>query len=381
MGRGPPNDRFAALDSWRGICALWVALYHFRIVSHVYEWDWVRRGDAGVDFFFVLSGFVLAHAYGDRLADAGSRLSFLIRRIGRLYPLHLATLGAVVGLEIGRWALGVGGQAFTGDTRPDALLWNLLLMHGWGIFENFTWNIPSWSISVEWALCLIFAGISTLPRPLLWAALMAVGGFAVQVWFATLPAYPTEGYSAMARGVYAFFLGVLIYRAFRQGVRLPAWTEWLALPLLAAAVWSQAEDLHALTPIIFGVLVVIFAAERGWTSRLLNQPWLRWIGEISYSIYMVHFVLILAIFGLAAATGSATGQVTIIHDGKGLMLAAPNKWFGDLAAPSFLGLVLVAASITYRWIETPGRDFFNGLSRRFSQPGSPSVAQPPGPTA
>ena len=61
--------RFAALDSWRGIAALLVALLHFRFLGHFYSLDFVRNSWLFVDFFFVLSGFVITHAYADYMPD------------------------------------------------------------------------------------------------------------------------------------------------------------------------------------------------------------------------------------------------------------------------------------------------------------------------
>src|SRR5438034_2977454 len=69
-GLRPENQtRFVVLDGWRGVCALLVAAYHFHPNSHIHDWTFLRHGYMVVDFFFDLSGFVLAHAYRSRLSS------------------------------------------------------------------------------------------------------------------------------------------------------------------------------------------------------------------------------------------------------------------------------------------------------------------------
>lgn len=368
--------RFDALDSWRGLCALWVVLYHFRAVSHVYDWLWVRTGDIAVDFFFVLSGFVLAHAYGDRLTSTTARWQFLVRRIGRLYPLHLVTLAAVVFLELARWigtlALGgsLGRPVFSGDTDLWALPANVLLLHALGIFREFTWNIPSWSISVEWSLCLVFAATSVIRKPLLVASILTSVGFLTTLWMSTLNWYPPEGHTAFIRGVYGFFLGSLVYRAFyalrARNISIPGWLEWLAPLILLFAVLFKHWQVPVIPPFLFGALVLIFAGQSGPLSRVLKLRALSYLGEISYSIYLVHYVLVLVAFGAASILGLIFGIDAITQRGQfnAPVINMPNAWIGDLSAVGFLGLTIAVASATYRWVEDPGRTWFNNLSKK-----------------
>ncbi|HEY2889571.1 MAG TPA: acyltransferase family protein [Dongiaceae bacterium] len=88
--------KFAALEGWRGVSAVFVAISHFGhgVVRHLGDAAFIRHSYLFVDFFFVLSGFVIAHAYADRLHDATDLRAFALRRIGRLWPLHAAVLVA-----------------------------------------------------------------------------------------------------------------------------------------------------------------------------------------------------------------------------------------------------------------------------------------------
>ena len=370
--------RFTALDSWRGLCAVWVTLYHFRTVSHYYGWPWVRNGDIAVEFFFLLSGFVLAHAYGAGLTDTASRIRFLIRRFGRLWPLHVVTLGVVVAMELVRWFMQIrlgqplGKPAFSDDTSLLALGANLILVHGIGLFRDFTWNVPSWSISVEWTLCLLFVVTSLWRRPLVAAIAVALIGFGLQSWIGQMHPQPSEGQTALVRGVYGFFLGVLVHRLYdlrkATGKDIPGWLEWTTPLLLVAAVMLRKWHLPAGSALCFGALVFIFAFEAGPVSRMLKVRALTWLGQVSYSVYLVHYVLIMAIFGAALILGGLMHHTFLVPWRGTQLLDVGGPWAGDLALLVFVALTLGIAACTYRWIEEPGRLWFNALSNRLAGP-------------
>src|ERR1700746_4045007 len=101
--------RLVALDSLRGLCALMVALLHINSVSHISESSFVRQSWLFVDFFFVLSGFVIAFTYLDKIESKAALVEFAIRRFGRVWPLHAAILRLFVVsecLKVGRRRVG-----------------------------------------------------------------------------------------------------------------------------------------------------------------------------------------------------------------------------------------------------------------------------------
>ncbi len=366
--------RFSVLDSWRGLCALWVALYHFRVVGHLSE-NWVtRHGFIAVDFFFTLSGFVIAHAYGQSLNTMADRVRFFIRRFGRLYPLHIATLAVVVAMETARWGVSqslgqtVGPPTFSGDTSLVALVANLGLVHGLGGFLKFTWNIPSWSISVELAVCLIFALISLLRLPRVSAVVLAAGSALLLLWMGR--SVLEEGQTALTRGVCGFFLGVLAqkaYAAFRaRSWTLPGWVELVTPVLVFLAMWLWGYRIWPASGALFAVIVFIFAFEAGLLSRLMKRPFLMRWGEVSYSIYLVHYPLVMAIFGAATAISALTGM-QLLTSGRWFALDLGSRWIGDIASIVFLVVVILISSVTYRWIEVPGRRWFNSLSDKVGE--------------
>ena len=162
VGEAGERIRFRALDACRGLCAVAVVLFHLDAATHFYNWPMVRNAYVAVDFFFVLSGFVIASAYGDRIRTVQEAGRFTLRRFGRLYPLHLVVLIAYVLVELIGFAQG--SPAFVGNFSGPALAANLALVQGFGAWHE-TWNYPAWSVCVELWVNLGFAAVLSLLGP------------------------------------------------------------------------------------------------------------------------------------------------------------------------------------------------------------------------
>jgi peptidoglycan/LPS O-acetylase OafA/YrhL len=93
------GNRFTVLDSWRGVCAIIVVVYHFMAKSHLLLLPFFRNGWIFVDFFFALSGFVITHAYSRHLGTIREFAAFAVRRFGRVWPLHMAVVVAFLFTE------------------------------------------------------------------------------------------------------------------------------------------------------------------------------------------------------------------------------------------------------------------------------------------
>lgn len=142
------QQHYVALDSLRGICALAVVVFHFRTTGNLTNLEFFRHSWMFVDFFFVLSGFVIAAAYGARFqARTVSVGRFMGLRLGRIYPLHLAMILALLLLELllvsFDMAAIVSREAFEGSRSLPALATNFGLLHVFGLHDRLTWNIPS----------------------------------------------------------------------------------------------------------------------------------------------------------------------------------------------------------------------------------------------
>jgi peptidoglycan/LPS O-acetylase OafA/YrhL len=371
----PPSDiavcswsiprRFVVLDAWRGIAALWVAAYHFRIVGHITQTHFIRSGLVAVDFFFVLSGFVIWHGFGGKLVDRTSRMQFLIRRFGRLYPLHVVTLAVVIAMEVARYFVSLrygfeGPPPFTGDHDWRLIPANLLLVHGLGLIPRFSWNVPSWSISVEFALCFCFVAFSLVRRPIPAAAALVFGAMVTLELILLLSPNLNETSTTMARGIAGFFLGVLIRESYRY---IGGWTPniWFELSAILAIFLSIYVG-YPLLVLTFGYAVWIFGFETGAVSRLLKRPALVRQGDLSYSIYLTHYPLVLSTFAVVGMLG------LLPRTGK-MVITGVNPWLADVLLILFLLILLSISAATYSWIESPARAYFNKRASMLVQKG------------
>jgi peptidoglycan/LPS O-acetylase OafA/YrhL len=292
--RGGPQ-RFAALDSWRGICACLVAITHAPIYSHIFFAPLIRNAWLFVDFFFVLSGFVLSHAYFHKLSNVRDALDFLIRRFGRLWPLHAVTASIFIGYEIFR----IAGNIFLARTLQHvalarepiigtlSILANALLLQSMGpqqwFVGKFEWNFPSWSISVEFYTCVLFALVSAVGgkqknRILLALCIVAAANYIFINFFSYEPWTP------FCRGVFGFLTGHFVYWFYlrtKQSMPLATICEFviLAATLMFVSAATVSSRLWSVAPVVFGIAVFIFAREAGFISRLFKIPVARKLGE------------------------------------------------------------------------------------------------------
>jgi peptidoglycan/LPS O-acetylase OafA/YrhL len=377
--------RFRALDGWRGVCALLVALHHIEVHGWIYWQPLVRNAWLFVDFFFVLSGFVIAHAYGARLGDARGVRDFVVRRLGRLYPLHVVMLSALVALELTHLMLAhihpIAGEraAFIADRSPFAVLTNLFLVQAMGLHDSETWNGPAWSISCEFYAYLVFAAVCFFTpgrkARLILSALLAVAGVVVLARFSDYGMRETFHW-AIFRCLYGFFTGVLAYEAWRAGVlrALRGTAAEIAALVLIAAFVVLAPGMRALeylaTP-LFAAVVLVFAGDSGAVSRLLTLAPAAALGRWSYSIYMVHTFVLASLFSGAHVVEGLFHRAWLIHQ--------PNGWAAlDLGSDAanilltlaFLAAVVALSALTYRFVERPGQALF----ARFAAPKRPLLA-------
>src|SRR6476646_8690629 len=156
--------RFEALDALRGVCALLVVLFHIPIYHALKDVAAFANLQFCVDMFFALSGFVLCHAYGQRLHDGDTGVRFMVMRLARLWPLHLAVLSLFVGLELAKLVFSRAATSFALDSQAFAsghsvweIVTNLLFLQSFGLHSGLTWNGPAWSAALEFHVSILFA--------------------------------------------------------------------------------------------------------------------------------------------------------------------------------------------------------------------------------
>ena len=379
---GRTSHRYEALDGLRGLCAICVCLFHFRANGPIALADFVRGSWLFVDFFFVLSGFVIAASYRTRLIGGGYLGSFAILRLGRVYPLHLVMLAAFVLIEIVGLMLASKGlmkrQSFDDHHSLAAIVTNLSLTHAFGLHDALTWNQPSWSIAVEFWTYLLFALAAraageTLERWLLVAVIVCVAVLAV----ATPWGVNVSSSWSLFRCVYGFAVGALAWK-WRQGRGIApspgsgmATVLEIATVVLVMAFVAQlsATRFNLASPLVFGGAVLVFASEGGAVSRLLISAPLRRLGVLSYSIYMVHTFVQSRMDDALRLLARATGIVLVSAEKPGLSrglhdLLGATPLQGVVLTGVMLVLVIGVASLTWRWIEVPGQALSRQLARR-----------------
>jgi peptidoglycan/LPS O-acetylase OafA/YrhL len=286
------NHQFGALDGLRGVAALSVVIHHYFLAPG--GAPFVPSGYLAVDFFFLLSGFVISHAYESRLqAGAMSPLIFMRVRLIRLYPLYfLAAILSILFFALATLLLGA-----THPSRSELavsflfslfFLPNLLGVHF--TTAAFPLNAPSWSLACEVGINAIYAATGRwLSTPVLIAvaALGAIDLIMAPHFGGDVTATLLSGWQ---RAFWSFPAGILLHRAFiwRRGRPYPA-VLLLALGAVLAATFALPLDSNLFrlaSAMLISPAVVWFAAHVPLKGRLWSLA--NWSGAISYALYITH---------------------------------------------------------------------------------------------
>lgn len=367
--------KYQSLESFRGVAALVVVLYHSNFISGS-KYPIVVQGEVFVDFFFILSGFVMAYAYTEKIRGGLNFWYFATLRFGRLYPLHLAVLLAWVPyVLIKGYIYHQGGMGSTDPFEFNHLATfasNLFLVNSLGLHDHLSWNYPAWSISVEFFTYMIFFGCVLLLRPQRQALQFFLFS---SIAYGIL--YGLSSHSLLAtydlgllRCLGGFFLGAAVLALTRH-----TQVEWS--PLMASAVELTVVTvtlfmvLHSLenkavqmaTFTSFAVLVSVFAVQsQGIVSQLMGRKHMLMLGTLSYSIYMLH-ALVLALISNIYQYVLKMPAIVIPGPGAAVttLFDTPYALLINLGA---VICIVVLSRITYEHIEKPWRDKFRAMAER-----------------
>ncbi|NIG54444.1 acyltransferase [Chitinophaga sp. Cy-1792] len=379
---------FYGLDAIRGIASIIVVLYHWQLFFYkddiwfqdgydkaslpLYSWFEVfyNNGMVSVDLFFLLSGFIFFWLYADRLSSRKMKFGkFVVYRVSRLYPIHFAGLMLAALLQflilknLGHYFIFVFNDSY------DFVL-HLLFMQNWGFERGPGFNAPSWSVSIEVLLYLMFYMVCffRLQANRLFILLLIPVGAIMQHYDMLI-----------GKGMFSFFMGGLVYYAYMDILRQNKAKQYLkVIGIITLALWTytivgyyfslthQAWEwlrLHQLSHITPEASEKIYPVLRNMLFRLTVSPCTiltlvlletvrrplssRWaiLGNSSYAIYLLHFPLQLLI-------------VLLFHQFNISRQILSSPW-SMLAFFSVLVTISVAA---YYWYELPLQDKIRQLA-------------------
>ena len=345
-GHHPP-DRLREIVALRGVAALCVVIFHFKVMTThpggliglnnpVGRWGNAYLWTA-VDLFFVISGFIFAHVYlrDGRLNAKTTLWGYAVARVARIYPLHLLTLLLIAAIV---WAGAPLAPSFSApavnyDGYHFAL--NLMMLQGSGVEHGFSFNSPSWSLTSEFVCYALFYLFARAGGG--WLVIGGVAaitlGLAADLQVPYLPV-PTR----ISRGLVGFFIGVFL-RRYRQPLgRIPfVIVASLSVIALVTAPFLDRGTFNA------GIMMsfvawhsLVLTCLHPFSAKLLNSRPTQFLGDLSYSTYLIHIPLALVFL--------------TVNDGR-YFNWSQFVWF----APCYLLALLMLSRLSFVYFEEPAR--------------------------
>jgi len=352
---GPERGRIESLDILRGLMALAVAFYHFTIWYPVFQpgrfmaYTSAKAGNYAVEGFFIISGFCFFYLYGPGSFRGHGLRNFHLKRFLRIAPLYY--LAVALNLALG---LSVGPAP-----TPRMLLENATLT--FGLFHpNHSLVLGGWSIGIEYVFYLLLPPLAWAAgkfRPFLALGALAMIALSLPYTLYAVPAASMVGYQKfhtyvqLANHGFLFFLGGLAAQARVQiPWRLTRLSFLLAAGLLTLVFVRHLRNFQDHFVVMAGParylfaglclgMVVVFAFRDFPASPLQRVG--RFLGEISYSVYLLH----------------PFAQ-------EALLRGAPRDLAPWLGFTLGLGLTLGLATLTHRWVERPAMALGKRLTAR-----------------
>jgi peptidoglycan/LPS O-acetylase OafA/YrhL len=375
----PSRSYITTLTPLRGIAALLVVIFHCNLMVTSFlppgYTSIISMGWIWVDFFFVLSGFILAYVYSQDFKYKFSKSNYwnyIKARFARIYPLHFFTLIlALAGVLVIR-SFADGLDPFFADMLdPTATPASLLLLQGMNLYSAAPLNTPSWSLSTEWWMYMVFPFLvpffskTKLSGKVFIFLLIAVSYYLIMYYLgpiaAPFPGGPPTinvvadyGFFRCAAG---FFLGMLTYEFYSSGSMKKVFESDLIFILLSVGcLIGMHYAIHELLIVLFFPFLILAAAyNESRVKKILDLRPLQRLGDWSFSIYMVH-VPIIYFFWII----DIKNNPKYFADFMTLVQTPPDYELGLVRLLIIVPATLVTAALTYYYIEIPTRNYFNG---------------------
>jgi peptidoglycan/LPS O-acetylase OafA/YrhL len=343
----------------RAFAAIWVALHHalsslsgVAFSDNIFISRFLTKGWLGVDLFFILSGFILAYSYQGKMNELNLETyrDFLIKRLARIFPAHLFTLfifGAVISIAT---LLGL----FTDHENKFNLMEltaQVFLVHGIGFFEPSGWNIPSWSISSEALAYLAFPflikplqkfGLPFFNVILIISVLLFTIGLA---WFFNdAQQFMLPFQFTWIRILSEFLMGMALFQITKHMPK-SKWNVILTI-VAAACIMLQSLVINSFFDFMYLIYFMVLIHSLALIPRSEKIPFLSVLGEISYSFYLIHSLVIICL-------NQIVRKVPFLEQQPLLVIGI------------FIAVSQIAAATIYFHVEIPGRNLIcSALLRR-----------------
>ena len=284
------------------------------VFSHIYGKVFDFGGECGVSFFFILSGFILSYAYAKQVLEGNFQtMSFVKRQLTKFYPLHLLTFVVMVVLDarLGRYF------------EWYRLLPNALLLQSWIPDDSFIFeaNGSSWFLSDLLFFYLVFASAFKLlvqipHRKLLLLGLVIGGLYILLALSIPLEKVNAVLYASPALRVIDFCIGILCFRLYAS-----EWGQRVALVVCSFFVYENMSlrfRCVALFWLVLPLFLTVYVSSdkaSGMVTKLLHHPVLQRLGDISFELYLTHWITLRVFYSIMLTFGygeTARKQILVI---------------------------------------------------------------------
>jgi len=376
------NKYLSNLTALRGIAALLTVLFHIDLVlssfgGHLLDGkisSILSRMYLMVDFFFILSGFILCYVYAKNFEDPVTRQSFrkfTIARFARVYPLHLFSLllTMIFLFLLHQWGAKVT-PILDAENSLYSFITNLFLLHSMNLHQWFTFTHASWSISTEWWMYMLFPflvgpimKLSKAGRHVIFA-LCIVGYLVIGFLLVPLVTVPDAisflkdshfslnvAYQfGFFRCMFGFIIGMMVYFGYKEDWNKKILSSGYTFLVLISglALCLHFAVLDVLTVLFFPCILLSAAYGNQNLNSILESKPLQKLGEWSFSIYLIHQPFLYQ--GAALMSNP---------DKTGIPIPKMDMLISWSTCLVFVVFILFISYLTYRFIEVPARNFIN----------------------
>ena len=357
------TNKIFALESLRGIAAICVALFHYPSSSFLY----FKYGYFGVDFFFILSGFVISLNYIDKINNLRDLVNFQIRRFWRLYPVHIFVLFVVLFVQILKFfavnyfQIKSGLVPFGDWYSFKDFIANLFLVQSiFNYFYFLSWNGAAWSISTEFYTYIIFGILfisiqkKIIPLVILTYLLNRKLNFFDLTY---LENFFSVFHPFFFSCIYYFSIGCFLYYVYKylhnKIIINNFFSNSFFILLILLKLYNENIFIDYKS-IIFSLIIffVLFLEKKSYIYKILNSKLLIFLGTISYSFYLIHQTIIYLfiqfckfILKIQFPIDTKSGSVT----------ATGNIYYDTVIHLTYIILTILIAYFIFKYVEDPLR--------------------------